>query len=437
MVDGCASPRQSRGTFSVNDPSSVLTTTPLENYRLSEDGQEVERVVQLQDGVEFVTSLRVPDDHGKRGSNHDLYDQLFLRSTELPPAPESDRELRVVDLFSGCGGLSLGAQVASRALGMGFKSLMAIDNDVDILEIYKSNLEPERAIKCDVETVVDGTLGAGFTPEEKSLIEGIGDIDILLSGPPCQGHSDLNNHTRRDDDKNVLYTRVARFAELTLPTHIIVENVPAVIHDKGKNFKKSKDHLEDLGYNVDDSTVDLSLLGVPQKRRRHVLLASREVSVNVKSIVEANKVLPPRDLRWSIGDLVGLESDDDMDKTTSLNEDNVDRVAHLFKTKSHDLPDEFRPDCHRDGHTYKSMYGRLWWEKPAPTITTGFTSPGQGRYIHPGERRVITPHEAARIQFFPDFFNFNSVTTRRVLQKAIGNAAPLKLSYLFVISLLS
>src|SRR6185312_3602501 len=100
-------------------------------------------------------------------------------------------------------------------------------------------------------------------------------------------------------------------------------------------------------------------------------------------------------------------------------------MAFLFEHGLYDLPNNQRPECHRDGnHSYRSVYGRLRWTEPAQTITTGFGSMGQGRYVHPQRRRTLTPHEAARLQTFPDWFDFGKETRRGVLAKAIGNAVP-------------
>lgn len=104
------------------------------------------------------------------------------------------------------------------------------------------------------------------------------------------------------------------------------------------------------------------------------------------------------------------------------------RIDYLFDNDLYELPDAVRPDCHKNGHTYRSVYGRLKWENPSPTITTGFLTPGRGRYIHPRQRRTLTPHEAARIQAFPDSFSFLSVEgndlTKKTLTKLIGQAVP-------------
>ena len=100
-------------------------------------------------------------------------------------------------------------------------------------------------------------------------------------------------------------------------------------------------------------------------------------------------------------------------------------MAWLFEHGEHNLPNPERPTCHRTEHSYRSMYGRLWWDEPAQTITSGFGSMGQGRYVHPLRQRTLTPHEAARLQFLPDFMAFDLVkTTRSALATMIGNAAP-------------
>lgn len=114
-----------------------------------------------------------------------------------------------------------------------------------------------------------------------------------------------------------------------------------------------------------------------------------------------------------------------MDLPSSMSADNRARAEYLVRTGSYELPDSERPPCHRDGgHSYKSVYGRLHWERPAQTITTGFGSMGQGRYLHPSKIRTLTPHEAARIQTFPDWFTFGDEPKRTQLATMIGNAVP-------------
>src|SRR5262249_42014582 len=104
---------------------------------------------------------------------------------------------------------------------------------------------------------------------------------------------------------------------------------------------------------------------------------------------------------------------------------NSKRIAWLFSHGKFDLPNSQRPKCHREKpHSYNSVYGRLRWNLPAQTITTGFGSMGQGRYVHPSRHRTITPHEAARLQCLPDFFVFDAVVSRGAWADLIGNAVP-------------
>ncbi len=111
-----------------------------------------------------------------------------------------------------------------------------------------------------------------------------------------------------------------------------------------------------------------------------------------------------RTVEWAIGDLEDVEPVAAFDRPSTPSPENRERIDKLFDEDIHDLDNDDRPPCHRDKkHTYRSMYGRLWWDQPAQTITTGFGSMGQGRYVHPTRRRTITPHEAARLQTIPDY----------------------------------
>lgn len=355
-------------------------------------------------------------------------DQRFLRSKRRPSNKSGVRTIAAADIFAGCGGMSLGLQEAARRSALRFKVALAIDSDSGIAEIYKRNIDCDIKV-ADVATLFDGQLGAKPTSSERQLAALAGTIQILQGGPPCQGHSDLNNHTRRRDPKNSLYMRMARAAEILLPDVVVIENVSAVQWDTSDVVSKTKRHLETCGYLVDARVLNLWTVGVPQRRRRFVLLASKNSLVNPKIIFDSLAAdwgdHPARTVRWAIEDLVNLESDSVFDTPSKKSKENAQRMAFLFETGRYDLPNKRRPACHKNGnHSYISVYGRLRWNRPAQTITTGFGSMGQGRYVHPQRRRTITPHEAARLQTFPDWFDFGENTPRGVLAKAIGNAVP-------------
>lgn len=336
--------------------------------------------------------------------------------------------MRVVDLFAGCGGLTLGAAEAARSLGLGIDVRLAVDFDETAAQVYRSNLPAADVRCCSVEDLFGGDPGTPLTANETVLKERIGPVDVLLGGPPCQGHSDLNNHTRRADPRNVLYLRMARAVEVLEPGIVLIENVPMVTRDTERVVETTLAHLRACRYVVADAIVDLARLGAPQRRRRHVVLGSRDPRVDARKILgttgprcAAHQV---RTVQWAIGDLVGATSGGVFDAAPSPSSENVRRIAWLFEHGQYDLPNELRPECHRSQHSYKSMYGRLKWDGPAQTVTTGFGSMGQGRYVHPSNRRTITPHEAARLQLIPDFWSFSCAPRRGQLATLIGNAAP-------------
>lgn len=352
----------------------------------------------------------------------------FLRSKVRPSQVADAPALRIADIFAGCGGMSLGLQEAARRAGHRIEVALAVDSDRHVVDIYKRNIGGNVQV-ADVATLFDGQIGEPLTKAERKLVADIGRVPIILGGPPCQGHSDLNNHTRRNDPKNALYLSMVRAAEVLQPAIVVVENVTAVQWDKSGVVQLAKGRFEQLGYSVDGRVIDLWKLGVPQRRRRFVLLASKisglDPTVLLDSMLSDGNGHAARTVRWAIEDLLDVDSTSTFDTPSNKSKANAARMAFLFEHGRYDLPNDQRPDCHKDGnHSYVSVYGRLRWDRPAQTITTGFGSMGQGRYVHPQRRRTITPHEAARLQTFPDWFDFGENTPRGVLSKVIGNAVP-------------
>jgi len=230
------------------------------------------------------------------------------------------------------------------------------------------------------------------------------------------------------DPKNQLVLRVARFAEVFEPEHVLVENVQGIRHDRLGALSRAKEWLRRLGYQVTDAVISADAVGVPQMRRRYFLFASRG-PIRPLDRLSSCFSPSPTTTRWAIGDLHRGPASRDFDRPSTPTQVNRKRIDYLFDHALYDLPDHQRPDCHSDGgHTYKAVYGRLKWDEPAPTITTGFGCMGQGRFVHPAGRRTLTPHEAARLQFFPDFFDFGQ-RRRGEYQQLIGNAVPPKLAY--------
>lgn len=337
--------------------------------------------------------------------------------------------IRVVDLFAGCGGMSLGLQEAARRVQRLLKVALAVDLDDDVMKVYEANHVGARIRVADVASLFDGEVGKSRTKVERSIRQTVGRIDVLLGGPPCQGHSDLNNRTRRRDPRNALYLLMARAAEVLTPKVVVVENVVPVQHDEDGVLEKTTNALTTAGYETAGRIVDLRRVGVPQRRRRFLLIASKVPGIKPVSLLEELATdlssHPDRSVRWAMYDLLEIRSEKAYDRASRASSTNAARMAYLFEKDLYDLPNDQRPKCHRDGdHSYVSMYGRLRWDEPAQTITTGFGSMGQGRYVHPERPRTITAHEAARLQTFPDWFDFGKDTSPGILAKTIGNAVP-------------
>jgi DNA (cytosine-5)-methyltransferase 1 len=365
-------------------------------------------------------------------------DRRFLRTSHRPRDP-AGRDVRLVDLFAGCGGLSLGALEACRSLGRALRIALAVEADEDIAAVYRSNFTPATwAGASHVETWFDRPVGSSVSGTEARTRRLVGHTDLLLGGPPCQGHSPLNNHTRGKDPKNALYLRMVRAAEVLQPSFVLIENVPAIMRDSQRVTDVAAERLQHLGYSVESRIVHMDRIGVPQQRKRHVLVATCEAALPISKTLAAAETKRPRTVGWAIRDLVGHRAATNFDSASVLSPANRRRAEWLHRNGASDLPNALRPRCHRekDDHKYKSMYGRLRWDMPAQTITTGFSSPGQGRYLHPSEIRAITPHEAARLQSFPDWFRFDVARTRRVLLESIGNAVPPKLGFVLTTAIL-
>lgn len=430
-----------------------MSGTELESYVI-ENGRII-RELSLGGNVWRSEIENVADD-GAVG--HAAWWQSFLRGAEVKTKNSSDLPtIRSVDAFCGCGGLTLGAAQAAMAVGRKFESVAAIDVDDSGLEVHRANFGTKYALHTSASSLVDFHVsGTGsesrfaYDPEviDAALAAEAGNIDLFLAGPPCQGHSNLNNKTRREDPRNLLYLTAVALAVGLKARMVVIENVPDVVNDKSGVVVSAKALLKASGYKfIDSGVLAANEMGWAQTRKRFFLIAakggSRRASLTLNGVVAGLK----RDalhLGWAIGDLARGKREGAgggvMDTVPALSEENRARISWLFANDKHELPNHERPDCHKDGHSYPSVYGRMFWDKPAQTITTGFLTPGRGRYIHPREPRVITPHEAARIQAFPDSFRFvvnGHDPARSAVSKWIGDAVPPVLGYAALLPLLA
>jgi DNA (cytosine-5)-methyltransferase 1 len=397
--------------------------------------------LDVRDGSDWDAYLSRP--FGSRPgllSGFDAWWSSYLAGTQAQSVKRrGGPTINFVDLFSSVGGLSQGFMQAAAALGRRTVPLAAVDNDKDALEVYRHNHSPNRTVPKSVTDLVDFALDFShdtpkfrrpptFTsPQAASIFD---NVTVLLAGPPCQGHSTLNNKSRGDDPRNLLYLAVPALAIATSAPLVIIENVANVVNDRYGVVKAAHGMLKNHGYYVTDGLVDVSKLGWPQTRKRFFMIASsRPLSTNLSAFLR-DHAQTTRPVSWALNDLNGLANtdvDDMFNSSSQLSADNQKRVQWLFESdERRDLPDELRPVCHQNGHTYPAVYGRMDSDKPSGTITGGFLSPGRGRFIHPNEPRGLTPHEGARIQGFSDAFDFviNERVKRTQLAQWIGNAVP-------------
>ena len=419
-------------------------TTVRERFAL-----EAERIVRSLsiDGAHGTSTAAIPGGLPTPSAQDDLlseWDRAFLAGKIKYAGRDAERAVRIADVFCGAGGLSYGVREAIRACGLRPQSMLAVDTDPVKIEVYRRNFDPKHFSAQDLwhsVTKTYSTRGQLKFLARPQLLTGelqvvAGNVDVLLGGPPCEGHSTSNNITRRDDPRNKYYIVMPALAVALEARAVVIENVPGIRYDRGNYLETAKALFESEGYAIDEAIVDSVELGLPQTRKRHILIACRTGKTDIRSVVKRLR-RPPRDLRWAIGDLMEVDmevdSGDPMDVPADLSAINRRRIKYLFDNGLYDLPNQQRPDSHKGGHTYPSIYGRLQWHKPSGTITTGFNTPGRGRYIHPERQRTLTPHEAARIQGFPDCFEFKTVAgdtlTRSSLADMIGDAVPPSVGY--------
>jgi DNA (cytosine-5)-methyltransferase 1 len=357
--------------------------------------------------------------------------------------------LRTADLFCGSGGLANGVRQLCAELGISVVSQFIADQDEQATHVYTANHSSRRRTNASVTKLIDysvkhGSSGATFTyrPEfvDFDLVQAVGSIDVVLAGPPCQGHSNLNNQTRRADPRNDLYLTVPAFAVAVGAPMCILENVTSILNDSSGVVETARQLFVSEGYDVTMGQLSASEIGWPQARRRHFLIARRDRPPVPLGEIESLLRDQPRPLWWAIHDLEDEVGKDVMSQVSKLSVENMSRIDWLFDNDQDELDLLERPECHREGTTYTAVYGRLKKDQPAPTITTGFTSPGRGRFTHPTRRRVLTPREAARLQGFPDTYCFSpdplNPPGRAQLAKWIGDAVPMPLAYAAALSAL-
>lgn len=324
-------------------------------------------------------------------------------------------KLIAIDLFCGAGGLTVGLKKA------GFKVVAGVEFNPVAANSYKMNHRRIRLYECDIK---------GLSPLDVMADLGIvpGELDLLAGCPPCQGfssHRTRNKASSVIDERNDLVFEFMKFVECMRPKTIMMENVPGLAKDA--RIEDVKAMLEDLDYYIDDKTVqvkDASFFGVPQRRKRMILQASRYGAIG--EAPESKKGVTVWD---AIGNLASPGGSGDYlhDLPTTRTKKVNDLISMIPKDggSRSQLPIEYWLPCHiRKPGGYLDVYGRMAWKMVAPTITGGCISPSKGRFIHPEEDRAITLREAALLQTFPKNYKFSLEKGKDSVALMIGNALP-------------
>lgn len=345
--------------------------------------------------------------------------------------------LRSIDLFAGCGGFSCGFMQA------GIKVDTAVEIDETIAISYRHNHKNTTVIIDDIKNIDNNKYFKKYQ------------ADIIIGGPPCQGFSTAGARIRHyfvDDPRNYLFKHYLNIVKLVKPKIFIFENVKGIVHYKnGDIFKEIKRAFQEEGYVLQYFIPNAKDFGIPQARERTILIGSVKDFSLPQEIEETKKfilrIMPdffkPVNVWDAIGNLPAPTNSGEIENLKPKNSyeqfvhskgntirnhistrHNPTAIQRMSKVKENE---NFIVLNERIKSIHSGSYGRLSADKVAPTITTRFDTPSGGRFIHPLENRTITPREAARLQSFPDSFEF--LGTKTSICKQIGNAVPPKLAY--------
>lgn len=330
--------------------------------------------------------------------------------------------LKAVDFFSGAGGMSCGFTQE------GVKILAGIDIEKQFKETYLTNHHGAKFINKDI---------TRYQPLELQNELGLNKFDddlIFIGCSPCQYWSQINTEKHRSSYTNNLIHDFQRFVKFFRPGHVVVENVPGILNKRNNHILLSfLDFLTFHGYKYEHRIIKTEYYGVPQARKRFVLIASRtkqkvqfpEPDTNPEKMTVAN----------FIGEANGFPKIDDghrdetdfLHSTAKLSEKNKKRVIATPKNGGDRLSWKDEPELQLAAYKgqdtiFRSIYGRMWWNKPSPTITTRFIATSCGRFSHPEEDRGISLREGATLQTFPKDYKFIGGLVS--IAKQIGNAVP-------------
>ncbi|CAN1504446.1 Dcm Site-specific DNA methylase [Burkholderiaceae bacterium] len=370
-----------------------------------------------------------------------------------------------IDLFAGVGGLSLGLKNA------GFEILFANEFDLEAGTSFQKNFPDANVVIDDIRKIDLKKLSSQFSVKK--------DVDLIVGGPPCQGFSMANRKRIENDERNLLFLEFVRFVNFFQPKCFLIENVLGMKSEnvnqdsnESKVMESMREYFHDLGYAISFKTFKSEEHGVPQIRRRVIVIGTRleskkqqllsgelgnlekicyskdELSQQNNDIIQNSlfdfetKFLSPPTVWCALSDLPRLEAGESAyeylcapqneyqkimregkglllnHSATPHSSDVVKRIKLIQPGQNfQSLPEELKTKSHHSG-----AWGRLEKNSLCPTITTRFDTPSTGRVIHPIDNRTLSVREAARIQSFPDSFKFEG--SRSSQGKQVGNSVP-------------
>ena len=315
-----------------------------------------------------------------------------------------------IDLFSGCGGLSLGLKKA------GFEVRGAIEIEPLAAATYRRNHRTTTLVQDDIRSV-------GGLQLKRAAGLGRGSLDLLAGCPPCQGFSRIRSRNRAsvDDPKNDLIFEFLRLTKELRPKMLLLENVPGICKDR--RFARILEEIRRIGYWYDRAVADAAHYGVPQRRKRLILMASRLGPIKVPAGRGRRKTV--RDYIENLN--VPSKTNDALQR---MHQKSTVRVKVMISKIPRNggsraaLGSESQLACHKRITGFRDVYGRMKWDDVAPTLTGGCFNPSKGRFLHPVQNRAITLREAALLQTFPRSYYFPTEAGLGAIARLIGDALP-------------
>jgi len=323
-----------------------------------------------------------------------------------------------IDLFCGCGAMTEGFKRA------GFNIISAVDSDRIACATYRKN-HPEVLLYQDDIISVDPLLLLSANRKK---------VDVVIVCAPCQPFSSLNRFKTKDERAMLIFESI-RFAKKLSPRIIVFENVFGLITSSCQSIlKKLQSDLLSLGYKLGSPhMINAADYAVPQRRRRCVMFAAKKTGIIPHLPPPVTPLGDRQTVHEAISNLQPLNSgqsspNDILHFSRNHTKKALLRMKHIPEDggSRFSLPPELELACHKGTKSYPDVYGRMKWKDVAPTLTTGCTDITRGRFMHPRDNRAITLREAARLQTFPDSYEFTGSPSDIATQ--IGNAVPVLLA---------